>query len=136
MGKFIHCTKNVEISNGAEKCRISAGFIGEVPGWVEKHWYFNALCKDGTITTVTSTKDAELQNAEARAAEAKVAAEKAAEKKRLIDAAKNEAKVAAEKMATDQGLDQSTAKTLIKKMMEEAEQKVLAELGAADAGKN
>ncbi|GHV35104.1 hypothetical protein FACS1894187_07090 [Synergistales bacterium] len=38
-----------------------AGWIGEVPNWVENHWYFKALCKDGTVTAIVSAKDKAVQ---------------------------------------------------------------------------
>ncbi len=47
---FITCSKSVRICEGGEVCAIPRGFVGNVPGWVAKHWYFNALVKDGTIS--------------------------------------------------------------------------------------
>ena len=40
-----------------------AGWIGEVPKWVEKHWFFKALCKDGTVTAIVSSHDKDIQDA-------------------------------------------------------------------------
>lgn len=43
---------------------MNPGFIGTVPDWVEKDWYFQALCKDGSITAIKSHKDRDIQKAE------------------------------------------------------------------------
>ena len=115
MAQFINCKKNVEIVEGENKVLLSAGYIGQIPPWVEEHWYFKALCKDGTITAVVKTED----NAAELASEAalkKDAAEKAAAKKRLIDEAKAAAKEAAEKEAAETGLNVADTKKLIAKM--------------------
>ena len=42
---------------------MPAGFIGDIPSWVEKHWYFEACCKDGIITAIKSKSDRDIQNA-------------------------------------------------------------------------
>jgi hypothetical protein len=44
---------NIKItSDNGTKFEAKAGWIGEVPQWVENHWYFKALCKDGTVTEI------------------------------------------------------------------------------------
>lgn len=124
MAKFISCKKSVEIRGDGDTLPIPAGYIGSVPDWVEKHWYFNALCKDGTITAIVSTKDADLEAADAAAKAKAEAAEKSAEKKRSIDEAKATAKAAAEAKATEEGLDVTATKKLIKEMTDAAVKEV------------
>jgi len=135
MAQFINCKKAVEIDDGDNKVMFPAGYIGEVPAWAEKHWYYKALCKDGTITSVVKTKDKTPEELEAEEAAKKANAEKAAEKKRMIDEAKAEAKANAEKQAADQGLDEAAAKKLIAEAQTYAEEAALAKL-SADTGKN
>lgn len=53
----------VNPDNPKSKWEMPPGFIGEVPSWVEKHWYFDALCKDGTITAIESKRDRDIQSA-------------------------------------------------------------------------
>ena len=53
----------VNPDNPKSKWEMPPGFIGEVPGWVEKHWYFDALCKDGTITVIKGKSDRDIQSA-------------------------------------------------------------------------
>ena len=62
---FINTKKAVKITHdkSREVFEAKAGWIGEIPKWVEEHWYFNALCKDGSITAIVSAKDKEIQNA-------------------------------------------------------------------------
>ena len=72
---FINCKKSVEISDGKQKYVILKDYIGDVPKWVENHWYFKALCKDGTVTSIVSTNDKDIEAAESKA---KAAADKAA----------------------------------------------------------
>lgn len=63
---FVKCSKNVRFTH-PENPQITwdmpPGFIGDVPNWVEKHWYFDALCKDGSITTIKSHSDRDIHNA-------------------------------------------------------------------------
>lgn len=63
---FVKCSKNVRFTH-PENPQITwdmpPGFIGEVPVWVEKHWYFDALCKDGSITAIKSHNDRDIHNA-------------------------------------------------------------------------
>lgn len=51
----------VNPDNPKSKWEMPPGFIGEVPSWVEKHWYFGVLCKDGTITAIKSKSDRDIQ---------------------------------------------------------------------------
>lgn len=63
---FVKCSKMVRFvnpDNPKSKWEMPPGFIGEVPSWVEKHWYFDALCKDGTITAIKSKSDRDIQAA-------------------------------------------------------------------------
>ena len=53
---------NAETKNGLS-FEAKAGWIGEVPNWVEEHWFFKALCKDGTVTAIVSTRDKDIQDA-------------------------------------------------------------------------
>lgn len=63
---FVKCSKNVRFTH-PENPHITwdmpPGFIGDVPNWVEKHWYFDALCKDGSITAIKSHNDRDIHNA-------------------------------------------------------------------------
>lgn len=63
---FVKCSKNVRFTH-PENPQITwdmpPGFIGDVPNWVEKHWYFDALCKDGSITAIKSHNDRDIHNA-------------------------------------------------------------------------
>ena len=80
---YIHCKKHTGIIEGENKYIIPRDYIGKVPEWVENHWYFKALCKDGTITSVVDSTDKEAADAEAKT--------KAAEKKAAAEAAKKAA---------------------------------------------
>ncbi len=60
------CSRSVRFThpeNSAEKCELKPGYIGEVPAWVEKDWYFKACCKDGSITAIKSSSDRDIQAA-------------------------------------------------------------------------
>ena len=63
---FVKCSKNVRFTH-PENPQITwdmpPGFIGDVPTWVEKDWYFDALCKDGTITAIKSHSDRDIRDA-------------------------------------------------------------------------
>lgn len=63
---FVKCSKRVRFTN-PDNAKVSwempAGFIGDIPSWVEKHWYFEACCKDGIITAIKSKSDRDIQNA-------------------------------------------------------------------------
>ena len=63
---FVKCSKNVRFTH-PENPHITwdmpLGFIGDVPEWVEKDWYFDALCKDGSITTIRSHSDRDIHEA-------------------------------------------------------------------------
>lgn len=63
---FVKCSKRVKFThpeNPKVIWEMPAGFIGDVPTWVEKEWYFDACCNDGTITVVKSKSDRDIQNA-------------------------------------------------------------------------
>lgn len=63
---FVKCSKNVRFTH-PENPQITwdmpPGFIGDVPSWVEKDWYFDALCKDGSITAIKSHSDRDIHDA-------------------------------------------------------------------------
>jgi hypothetical protein len=61
---FINTKKTISIkSDNGTVFAARAGWIGEIPKWVEEHWYFKALCKDGSITSIVSSRDKEIQKA-------------------------------------------------------------------------
>ncbi|MCM1059461.1 MAG: hypothetical protein NC452_04130 [Eubacterium sp.] len=63
---FVKCSKRVKFThpeNPKVIWEMPAGFIGDVPNWVENHWYFAACCKDGIITAIKSKSDRDIQNA-------------------------------------------------------------------------
>lgn len=64
MGTIYKCSKAVKFTapdNPAVVWNMKPGFIGEVPDWVEKDWYFSACCKDGIITALKSSRDKDIQ---------------------------------------------------------------------------
>jgi hypothetical protein len=104
---FINTKKSIKIiADNGTKFEARAGWIGEVPQWVENHWYFKALCKDGSVTAIVKSgatpvtpptndppkqpdgnpADAELAALRARAAELKVPRSSQLGKDRLIAA--------------------------------------------------
>lgn len=98
MAKFITSRRAVRFDDGqGGSFFIPVGYLGEVPGWVENHWYFKALCNDGTITALVDSKDRTLEKAEAESEAKKKAFEAVAEKKAEEDAAKAEVKPEPEK---------------------------------------
>jgi hypothetical protein len=62
---FVTCRKNVKFTN-SDNPKVSwamkPGFIGEIPTWVEKSWYFAKLCADGSITAIVSKRDRDVQD--------------------------------------------------------------------------
>lgn len=61
---FINTKKTIKIiSDNGTVFEAKAGWIGEIPKWVEEHWYFKALCKDGSVTAIVSSKDKDMQQA-------------------------------------------------------------------------
>lgn len=63
---FIKCSKKVKFvcsDNPKVTWEMDPGFIGDVPSWVEKDWYFKALCEDGSITAIKSHNDRDIQDA-------------------------------------------------------------------------
>lgn len=64
MGTIYKCSKAVKFTspdNPAVTWDMKPGFIGEIPDWVEKYWYFKACCKDGIITALKSSRDKDIQ---------------------------------------------------------------------------
>jgi len=54
---FINTNKSIKVkSNDGKIFEVKTGWIGEVPEWVAEHWYFKALCKDGTVTAIVSSR--------------------------------------------------------------------------------
>lgn len=106
----------VNPDNPKSKWEMPPGFIGEVPGWVEKHWYFDALCKDGTITAIKSKSDRDIQAAvdEKAAEEQRRLAE---EQRRLAEEQQKSAEPAGEQDDADSGEagGDDTTKTVSKK---------------------
>jgi pyruvate/2-oxoglutarate dehydrogenase complex dihydrolipoamide acyltransferase (E2) component len=131
---FIHCRKATAIIGGAgEALRLDPGYIGPIPAWAEEHWYFKALCSDGTITFVASGGEPAPGDAGAAAAAAKAEAKAKAAEKAALDKAKAAALAAARREALEKGLDEAAAK----KLEAEAEAAAIAEAGAkAEAGAN
>jgi hypothetical protein len=126
---FITSRKSVSIPAKSGKFDIKAGFLGDVPKEVTEHWYFKALCKDGSIAFCESKNDSDIEAAKKAAAE-KEAGEKAkAERNRLIDEAKASAEETTKKEAADNGLDAAATKKLIKEKQAAAVEAVLAGLG-------
>lgn len=63
---FIKCSKKVKFvcpDNPKVTWEMDPGFIGDIPSWVEKDWYFKALCEDGSITAIKSHSDRDTQDA-------------------------------------------------------------------------
>jgi hypothetical protein len=61
---FINTKKTFKItSDNGIVFEARTGWIGEVPKWVEEHWYFKALCDDGSVTSIVSSKDKDIENA-------------------------------------------------------------------------
>jgi hypothetical protein len=126
---FITSKKSVSIPTKSGKFDIKAGFLGEAPEEVTKHWYFKALCKDGTIASCESQNDSDIEAAKKAAAEKENAEKAKAERNRLIDEAKAAAEETAKKEAADNGLDATATKKLIKEKQASAVETVLAGLG-------
>ena len=58
---FITCKKAVLIREKDDrKFNIPVGYLGKVPDWVQKNWYFRKLCDDGTVTAILSEKTVNL----------------------------------------------------------------------------
>jgi hypothetical protein len=71
---FITCGKKVKFThpdNPSVVWEMKPGFIGDVPEWVVKHWYFDKLGKDGSISAIVSRKDKDIEKAAEKAAAAK-----------------------------------------------------------------
>jgi hypothetical protein len=99
---IINAKANIKIvSDNGTKFEAKKGWIGQVPQWVENHWYFKALCKDGTVTAIVKNSetpvtparpggnsDDELDKLRARAAELKIQNTSKLSKDNLITAIK------------------------------------------------
>lgn len=62
---LIKCTRTVRFEhpeNPNKKVNLKRGFIGDVPPWVEDNWYFDALCKDGSITVINGKSDKDISS--------------------------------------------------------------------------
>ena len=130
-GMFVNCRKSSRITgDNGQTFDMPAGFIGEVPEWVAKHWYFQALCKDGTVTAIVSKKDKDLEEADLAADAKEAEAAKAAEFKAALDEAKAKAKEAAEAEAAEKGLDTASTRKLVTQMQKEAAEAVKAQFEA------
>lgn len=103
----------VPVGQQPESFHMPAGYIGPVPDWVRNHWYFAALCRDGTVTTVVNTSSSAQEVAAAKAAEAEAAARLLQEKNVKIKEAQESARLQAEADAAADGLDQTSRKKLI-----------------------
>ena len=58
---FINTKKSFKLtSENGTAFEKRAGWIGEVPKWVEDHWYFKALCEDGSVTAIVSSRDKDI----------------------------------------------------------------------------
>ncbi len=63
---FIAAKRNVILPSidGSKTYRVQCGFVGEIPDWVAKTPYFEALVKDGKISVPESKKDKDIADAE------------------------------------------------------------------------
>jgi len=132
VAQFINCKKSVEIVDGKNKACFPAGYIGRVPEWAEQHWYYKALCKDGTITAVVRANEKTPEELAAEEVARTAAAEKKALNKRLVDEAKATAKEEAEKKAAEDGLNATDTKKLVAEMVKAAVDAVSVELVVSD----
>ena len=82
---FIQCKNAVCFKNGNDKVVLPNQYVGSIPDWVSKTWYFEMLVKDGTITFIGNGTDKEIDKAEEVAKEKKEVKEKVAEEKRAED---------------------------------------------------
>ena len=60
------CTRKVKFiapDNPNVIWKMEPGFIGNIPEWVEKDWYFKTCCSDGSITAIKSGSDCDIQSA-------------------------------------------------------------------------
>lgn len=111
----------------AQSFSMPRNYIGPVPAWVQNHWYFKALCKDGTITIVANTSSNAMEDAAAAAAAKEAANRLAQEKNVKINEAMEAARLQAEATAANEGLDQIARKELIATKEAEAKAAVEAE---------
>ncbi|MCL1867303.1 MAG: hypothetical protein FWF82_07835 [Oscillospiraceae bacterium] len=121
--KFINCKKSVKIpTENGKFVKFPAHFVGICPDEIFKHWYFKALCKDGTITFLDDSKDSTSEETAKIAAEKEAKIAEQAERRRRIDEAKEAAKIAAEKEADEKGMTAPDKKKLVSERIKEAVQ--------------
>lgn len=116
---FIKSSVNTTIKDKDVKFHIPNNYIGPVPEWVEKNWYFQSLCKSGSITFVDSSiKDSQLEKVDEieKAKQRKLAEE--AQAKRELDEKINDITKNAEEKAIEQGLDEVSKKNFVKQEVE------------------
>ena len=82
---FIQCKNAVCFKNGADKVVLPNQYVGSIPDWVTKTWYFEMLVKGGTITFIGNGTDKEIDKADKVAEEKKEIKDKVAEEKRTED---------------------------------------------------
>ena len=85
--KIVNCKKATKIKDHKKDLEfvMPREYIGTIPEWVEKHPYFDLLCKDGTITFVENSSDKSLEKADAESKEKQAKKDKIAEAKREND---------------------------------------------------
>lgn len=82
---FIQCKSAVCFKNGVDKVVLPNQYVGSVPDWVSKTWYFQMLVKDGTITFIGNGTDKEIDKADEVAKEKKETKDEVAKEKRSED---------------------------------------------------
>lgn len=82
MSAFIVSNRNIIIPSpdGKTSCKLSKGYMGQVPDWVPETAYFKALVADGKIVLSQSRTDKDARKGKAAAEKARKAAEEAARK--------------------------------------------------------
>jgi len=122
---FITCKKAVKIPSGTGFVSLPAGFLGNIDEGLKTHWYFKALCKDGTISFCENTSAAEIEAVKAEAVKKEAEEAAKAEMKRKIDDTKEAARISAEKEAEEKGLPATEKKALIKERVKTAVEALL-----------
>jgi hypothetical protein len=128
---FINSKQTVKIPTDSGDFVIKAGEFKHCPEKLRGHWYFVALCDDGTITFVNKSDDTTVENAARISAEKAAKEAERAERKRHIDAAKESARVAAEEEAKSKGMSAPDTKKLIQERQREAAESAAKEIDAA-----
>jgi hypothetical protein len=128
---FINCKKTVKIpTESGDFVKFSAGFVGNCPESLKSHWYFKALCDDGTITFYENSKDETAEEAAKESSDKAAETERKAERQRIIDDVKNAAKIEAENEAKEKGLTAPETKALVKERQKAAVQAAIADIEA------